>query len=105
MKKFYALLAGGALLALANTSYAAQPLSDGQMDHVTAGLNVTAIADAASVVLGDTLGTTVALTSTNADPVDHLGVAQSYSQGIAAGLLSQAASISGSDSYVSFNGF
>ena len=63
--KFFSLVAGAALLALAGTAYAEQPmqLSDKQMDGVTAGANATA--NAAALALGEVFADTVTLTSTN----------------------------------------
>ena len=53
--KFNPLLAGVALLALAGAANAAQPLSDRQMDGVTAGLgnNLIAVANAAALSIGN----------------------------------------------------
>ncbi len=53
--KFSPLLAGAALLALASAANAAQPLTDSQMDGVTAGLgnNLIALANSAAVALGN----------------------------------------------------
>jgi hypothetical protein len=54
-KKFAPLLAGVALFALASAANAGQPLTDRQMDGVTAGLgnNLIALANAAAVSLGN----------------------------------------------------
>lgn len=81
MKKFYSLLAGGALLALASTAFAGQPmqLSDRQMDGVTAG--GTAIADAAAGAIGDVTADTLAQTQTNVSTVaPKLAMGTSFSQ-------------------------
>jgi len=62
--KFNPLLAGVALLALASAANAAQPLSDRQMDGVTAGLgnNLVALANAAAVSIGNFDSATATLT-------------------------------------------
>ena len=67
--KFNPLLAGVALLALASAANAGQPLSDRQMDGVTAGLgnNLIAIANAAAVSIGNFDSATATLTATVTD--------------------------------------
>ena len=88
MMKFYSLLVGASLLALAGTAQAGQPLSDNQMDGVTAGAAATA--NAAALALGDFLTFTATQTATNA--VTSLG---SLQVGIAfGGALSEAAAAS-----------
>jgi hypothetical protein len=62
--KFCALLAGASLLALAGAANAAQPLSDTQMDGVTAG--AAAIATGQALAIGDFLTFTQTVTSTDA---------------------------------------
>jgi len=86
--KFYSLLVGASLLALAGTAQAGQPLSDNQMDGVTAGAAATA--NAAALALGDFLTFTATQTATNA--VTSIGGLQ---VGIAfGGALSEAAASS-----------
>ena len=88
MMKFYSLLVGASLLALAGTAQAGQPLSDNQMDGVTAGAAATA--NAAALALGDFLTFTATQTATNA--VTSIGGLQ---VGIAfGGALSEAAATS-----------
>jgi hypothetical protein len=67
--KFNPLLAGVALLALASAANAGQPLSDRQMDGVTAGLgnNLLAISNAAAVSIGNFDSATATLTATVTD--------------------------------------
>ncbi|HLG85836.1 MAG TPA: hypothetical protein VKZ79_01415 [Alphaproteobacteria bacterium] len=94
------LLAAGALFVLAGTANAAQTLSDGQMDGVTAG--GTALANAVSITFGEVLSDTASQTSTNVDTVHLFAIGQSFSQGVAAGgFLFQAASASHADSAAS----
>ncbi|HUK09191.1 MAG TPA: hypothetical protein VLX09_15050 [Stellaceae bacterium] len=62
--KFCSLLVGASLLALAGTAQAGQPLTDNQMDGVTAGAAATA--NAAALALGDLLTFTATQTATNA---------------------------------------
>ena len=86
--KFYSLLVGASLLALAGTAQAGQPLTDNQMDGVTAGAASTA--NAAALALGDFLTFTATQTATNA--VTSIGGLQ---VGIAfGGALSEAAATS-----------
>jgi hypothetical protein len=87
--KLFSLIGGAALLALAGTANAGQALTDGQMDQVTAGLNVTAVANAAGVAFGEIAADTTSLTSTetvsNGGLGHVVGVAQAYNQTIAVG--------------------
>jgi len=86
--KFYSVLVGASLLALAGTAQAGQPLTDNQMDGVTAGAASTA--NAAALALGDFLTFTATQTATNA--VTSIGGLQ---VGIAfGGALSEAAATS-----------
>jgi len=100
--KLMSLLAGAALLALASAANAAQPLSDTQMDGVTAGAAATA--NAAAVALGDFDATTLTQTATNAvTSIPSIGqfgisVGQSLSVATAASALFQAAVATHSDS-------
>jgi|GEM_PF-2247032 hypothetical protein len=102
-KKFFSLLAGGALLALASTAHAGQPLSlsDRQMDNVTAG--GTGIANAAALALGEVLADTFTQTSTNVSTVTpKIAIGQAFSQALAAGgFLFDAAAISHADTAAS----
>lgn len=99
--KLSSLIAGAALLALAGTAYAGQPLplSDKQMDGVTAG--ATALANAAALALGEIEAVTVTQTSTNTVTVGpRIAVGQSFAQALAAGgILFQAAGAVHADSF------
>lgn len=77
--KFSPLLAGVALVALASAANAGQPLTDKQMDGVTAGLgnNLIAIANAAAVAFGNFDSTSATITSTLTDQGLGSSVAQS----------------------------
>jgi len=101
-KKLFSLVAGGALLALAGTAHAGQPvpLSDKQMDGVTAGAPSTALANAAALALGEVTSVTNTQTSTNVVTVGaRIAVAQSLAQALAAGgFLFQAAAAVHADS-------
>lgn len=102
-KKLFSLVAGGALLALAGTAHAGQPvpLSDKQMDGVTAGAPpTTALANAAALALGEVTSVTNTQTSTNVVTVGaRIAVAQSLAQALAAGgFLFQAAAAVHADS-------
>jgi len=99
--KLSSLVAGAALLALAGTAYAGQPLplSDKQMDGVTAG--ASALANAAATALGEIEAVTVTQTSTNTVTVTpRIAVGQSFAQALAAGgILFQAAAAVHADSF------
>jgi hypothetical protein len=77
--KFNPLLAGVALLALASAANAGQPLSERQMDGVTAGLgnNLIALANAASVSIGNFDSATATLSATVTDQGLGSSVAES----------------------------
>lgn len=100
--KFLAAVTGAALLALASTANAGQPLSDTQLDRVTAGAAATA--NSAAVALGDFDATTLTQTATNAvtniPSIKQFGIAvgQSLSVATAASALFQAAVAVHSDS-------
>lgn len=83
--KFGSLLAGVALIALASTANAGQPLTDKQMDGVTAGLgnNLVALANAAAIALGNFDSATTTLTNTLTD--QGLGSSVAESAAAAAG--------------------
>jgi len=99
--KFFSLVASAALLALAGTAYAEQPmqLSDKQMDGVTAGAN--AMANAAALALGEVFADTITQTSTNTVTVSpRIAVGQSFAQALAGGgFLFQAAAAVHADSF------
>ncbi len=99
--KFYSLVAGAALLALAGTANAGQALSDRQLDTVTAG--GVGIANAAALALGEVLADTVTQTSTNVSTVTpRIAIGQAFSQALASGgFLFQAAAISHADTAAS----
>jgi hypothetical protein len=86
MIKFSSLLAGVALLALASAANAAQPLTDSQMDHVTAGLgnNLIAIANATAVALGNFDSETATITATVTDQSLGSSVAESAASAVGA---------------------
>jgi len=86
MIKFSSLFAGVALLALASAANAAQPLTDTQMDHVTAGLgnNLIAIANAAAVALGNFDSETATITATVTDQSLGSSVAESAASAVGA---------------------
>ena len=104
MMKFYSLLVGASLLALAGAAHAGQPLTDNQMDGVTAGAAATA--NAAALALGDFLTFTATQTATNA--VTSIGGIQvgiafggSLSEAAASSALFQAAVATHADSAAS----
>jgi len=103
MHKILSLVAGAMLLAFAGSAQAGQlvPLSDSQMDVVTAG--GTAIANAGAVSFGEALADTITLTSTNVSIVSpKIAIGEAFSQSLAGGgFLFQAAAISHADTAAS----
>lgn len=77
--KFSPLLAGVALFALASAANAGQPLTDSQMDGVTAGLgnSLVAVANAAAIAIGNFESSTTSFTNTLTDQGIGSSVAQS----------------------------
>ncbi|HEY2533932.1 MAG TPA: hypothetical protein VGJ20_39430 [Xanthobacteraceae bacterium] len=99
--KLASVLAGTALMALASGANAAQPLSDTQLDRVTAGAAATA--NAAALALGDFDATTLTQTTSNAVTSISgiqigISVGQSLSVATAASALFQAAVATHADS-------
>jgi hypothetical protein len=90
--KFNPLLAGVALLALAGAANAGQPLSDRQMDGVTAGLgnNLLALANAAAVSIGNFDSATATLTATVTDQGLGSSVAESAATAVASSAITAA---------------
>lgn len=86
------LLAGVALFALASAANAGQPLSDRQMDGVTAGLgnNLVALANAAAVAIGNFDSNTATLTATVTDQGLGSSVAMSATNAQAASAITAA---------------
>ena len=111
MLKFLSPALGAALLALATAAHAGAPLSDAQMDLVTAGnvevLGGVAIANAAGLALGEVTADTKTQTSTNVsqapgDPLDWIAIGQSATTAIAVGgFLFDAGAVAHSDSTAS----
>jgi len=100
--KFFSLMAGAALLALASAAQAGQPmsLSNSQMDTVTAG--GIAIGNAAALAIGAVDAVTVTQTSTNVSTVTpQIAIGQAFAQALAASTLTQAAAISHADTAAS----
>jgi hypothetical protein len=102
--KLFSLMAGAALLALAGTAQAGQPmpLSDNQMDNVTAG--GIGIGNAVALAIGAVDAVTVTQTSTNVVTTSFatsFAIGQSYAQALAASTLTQAAAIAHADSAAS----
>ena len=102
--RFFSLLVGASLLALAGTAHAGQALTDNQMDGVTAGAAATA--NAAALALGDFLTFTATQTATNAvTSLDGLQVGIAFggslSEAAASSALFQAAVATHADSAAS----
>jgi len=103
--KLCTLLVGASLLALAGTAQAGQPLTDNQMDGVTAGAAATA--NAAALALGDFLTFTATQTATNAvtsiGSIGQVGIAfgGALSEAAASSALFQAAVATHADSAAS----
>jgi len=90
--KFNPLLAGVALLALAGAANAGQPLSDRQMDGVTAGLgnNLLALANAAAVSIGNFDSASAVLTATVTDQGLGSSVAESAATAVGSSAITAA---------------
>lgn len=112
MLKFLTPALGAALLALAAAAHAGTPLTDMQMDVVTAGDNAEvlggiALANAAGLALGEVTADTKTQTSTNVsqapgNPLDWIAIGQSATTAIAAGgFLFNAGAVAHSDSTAS----
>jgi hypothetical protein len=86
MNKLLSVAAGVALIALAGSANAAElkPLTDHQMDAVTAG--GVGIANAAAVALGEVTAETLTQTSTNVSTVTpRIALGQAFAQALATG--------------------
>jgi len=90
--KFNPLLAGVALLALAGAANAGQPLSDRQMDGVTAvlGNNLLALANAAAVSIGNFDSASAVLTATVTDQGLGSSVAESAATAVGSSAITAA---------------
>ena len=76
--RFCSLLVGASLLLFAGATNAAQPLTDSQMDAVSAGYgNWNALGNAGAVALGNFDSITFTATSTFTSQVENVAVAQS----------------------------
>lgn len=82
--KFCALLVGASLFALASAANAGQPLSDNQMDAVTAGAGWFATAQTAAVALGNFDAITFTASNTYTSQVENVAVSEGYATGEAA---------------------
>lgn len=82
--RFCALLVGASLLALASSGNAAQPLSDNQMDGVTAGATWLSSASAGGVAVGNFDAVTFTASNSFASQVELFAVGQSEAVGEAA---------------------
>lgn len=115
--KLLSAAAGAAVLMLASTANAAQlaPLSDSQMDSVSAGAIITvpggvALANAAGIAIGEISGDTQTQTSTNVstaglNPLSWIAIGQAASQSLAiGGVLFNAGAVAHSDSAASLPG-
>lgn len=104
MTKIYSLMAGAALLALAGTAQAGQPmpLSGSQMDTVTAG--GIGVGNAVALAIGAVDAVTVTQTSTNVNTTSfasQFAIGQAFAQALAASTLTQAAAIAHADTAAS----
>lgn len=102
--KLCALLVGASLFALASASNAGQPLSDNQMDLVSAGGNWAALAGAAAVGLGNFDSITFSATNTFASQVENVAVAQSTASGAAASAITRSILAVGSNAAATCTG-
>lgn len=75
--KLWSLVAGASWLMIAHAASAGQALTDTQMDAVSAGGNYTALANSASVALGNFDAVTFTATNTYTSQVENVAVGQS----------------------------
>jgi hypothetical protein len=101
--KFNPLLAGVALLALASAANAGQPLTDRQMDGVTAGLgnNLLASANAAAIAIGNFSSDTISFTNTLTDQGIGSSVAQSAATAVGSSAITASFIVVGSNAFAS----
>jgi hypothetical protein len=101
--KFNPLLAGVALLALASAANAGQPLTDRQMDGVTAGLgnNLLASANAAAIAIGNFSSETISFTNTLTDQGIGSSVAQSAATAVGDSAITASFIVVGSNAFAS----
>jgi hypothetical protein len=101
--KFNPLLAGVALLALASAANAGQPLTDRQMDGVTAGLgnNLLASANAAAIAIGNFSSDTISFTNTLTDQGIGSSVAQSAATAVGDSAITASFIVVGSNAFAS----
>jgi len=100
---FCALLVGASLFALASSSNAAQPLTDNQMDGVTAGINLISNAQAGAVAIGNFDAVTYTATNSYTSQKDGVSgfavaIGQSYATGDAASAVTASLLAVGSES-------
>jgi hypothetical protein len=96
---FTPLFAGAALLALAGAANAGQPLTDAQMDHVTAGLGngLIAAAQSAAVAIGNFSSNTYTFTNTLTDQSIGAVVAESGAEAVGESAITASFIVVGSD--------
>jgi hypothetical protein len=93
------LLAGAALLALAGAANAGQPLTDAQMDHVTAGLGNSLVAEAqgAAFAIGNFSSNTVTITNTITDQGEGVSLAEGLAGAIGDSAITASLIVAASD--------
>lgn len=97
--RFCALLLGASLFALASAANAGQPLSDGQMDVVTAGMGSWAATGAtAAAAIGNFDAETSVTTNTFSSQVENIAVSQAFAAATASSAITQSILAVGSNS-------
>jgi hypothetical protein len=96
--KFCALLVGASLFALAGAANAGQPLTDSQMDRVTAGVTWLASAAAPAAAFGNFDANTLVAVNTFTSQVEGVAVSQAAANAEAASAVTQSILAVGSQS-------
>jgi len=103
--RFCALLLGASLFALASAANAGQPLSDSQMDGVTAGMGAWAANGAtAAVAVGNFDANTTVVLNTFTSQVENVAISEAFSAGNAESAVTQSLLAVGSSSAAACTG-
>jgi hypothetical protein len=97
--RFCALLLGASLFALASAANAGQPLSDSQMDGVTAGMGSWAAFGAtAAVAVGNFDANTTVILNTYTSQVENVAISEGFASGNASSAITTSILAVGSSS-------
>lgn len=102
--RFCALLLGASLLALASAANAGQPLSDSQMDGVTAGASWTAFGSTAGVAVGNFDANTYVAINSYTSQVELVAINEAFAVGNASSAVTTSILAVGSSSTAACGG-